>query len=199
MSKIFKQISIALISVVSLLTISNASWAAKFAFSLNDSPGYRGTLEFNNSQLTGIGTESINLKQLTNAQYYFPSTSSGRTFYTNSGDIVFDFYNGQLSGVRTVYYEVIRPTGWESWPSWAFSMYPMTSDSGTLYLKGQTWSEEIYYYTGRGKAPGSGYSSGTISFQTLEPIASNSVPEPSTVLGVALGVAGIMGLRPRFR
>jgi hypothetical protein len=44
----------------------------------------------------------------------------------------------------------------------------------------------------------SGEKFGTISFQTLEPIGSNPVAEPSTSLGVALGVAGILGFRPRF-
>jgi len=199
MSKVFKQTSIALISIVSLLGISNTTQAASFTFDLNSS-GFNGYLRFTSSPLTGIGAETANLNQLPNAQFSPHLYFSGPRTYRLTDNPVFDFKDGQLAAIRASYYLSEPPR---------HDKYSSTEIFGGLNLKGITWVQDVTSITTSNAGPGSplyfppqyryNSSNGTISFQTLEPIASNPVPEPSTVLGVALGVAGIMGLRPRFR
>jgi len=192
MSATLKQISIALISVVSLLGISNTSQAAKFNFTLNDSPGYRGTLEFNNSQLTGIGTETLKLYQLPDSNpyvkpnpYYSFNLSDS---YKLTNEPVFDFYNGYLTGVHANYnYDQMTSPG----------------QCGCAYnaifnLLGSSWQNKYEYHTFNPPSNSSGEKFGAISFETIEPISPASVPEPSTSLAVALGIAGILGFRHRF-
>ncbi|MEI6381773.1 MAG: hypothetical protein WCO81_12975, partial [Cyanobacteriota bacterium ELA615] len=73
MSAKIKQTSIALLSVVSLLGISNATVAASFTFHLDNSYFNKedGTLKFTISPLTGAGAESIALNQLPDAVFSF--------------------------------------------------------------------------------------------------------------------------------
>jgi len=192
MSATLKQISIALISVVSLLGISNTSQAAKFNFTLNDSPGYRGTLEFNNSQLTGIGTETLKLYQLPDSNpyvkpnpYYSFNLSDS---YKLTNEPVFDFYNGYLTGVHANY-NYVQMTS----PGQCGCAY-----NAIFNLLGSSWQNKYEYHTFNPPSNSSGEKFGAISFETIEPISPASVPEPSTSLAVALGIAGILGFRHRF-
>ena len=196
MSKVFKQTSIALISIVSLLGISNTTQAASFTFDLNSS-GLNGYLRFTSSSLTGIGEETANLNQLPNAQ--FSLYSNGPRTYRLTDNPVFDFKDGQLVAIRASYYLSEPPQ---------HGKYSSTEIFGGLDLKAITWVQNVTSITTSTSGPGSplyfppqyryNSSNGPISFETIVPISPTSVPEPSTSLGVALGVAGILGFRPRF-
>jgi hypothetical protein len=198
MSAKIKQTSIALLSVVSLLGISSATVAASFTFELSDGQG-QGKLEFTSSTLTGIGAETTNFKQLTNAQYYL-AANWPMNYITPDDNPSFDFYNGKLSGVHTLYSMIVQQK------DWPYSIVSSSGIVGQLYLNGQNWNESFNY------SPPKGYYSpyinfplytaplnGSISFQTIEPISSNPVPEASNALGVFLGLAGILGFRSRFK
>jgi PEP-CTERM motif len=183
MSKIFKPTSIAIMSLVGLLSLSRATHAASFTFHL-DGILAQGSLKFTSSSLTEVGLETIGLNQIPDAKYSFNVSS----FYSiQSSSTSFTFLNGQLNGVIVSYSSPKYPINSQGNPIGWLTYY--------LYLTGNNWK-----LTKWSSATGNTTTqTGAISFQTLEPIGSNPVPEPSTVLGVALGVAGIMGLRPRFR
>ncbi|MEI7489476.1 MAG: PEP-CTERM sorting domain-containing protein [Chryseobacterium sp.] len=182
MSKIFKQTSIALLSVVSLLGISRAAVAANFTFKL-DGTKSQGSLQFGASRLTGVGSESITLDQIPDVKYYFNFQDY---VYTNHNRPVFSFLNGELIGVQATYTTMFKlpilPPGGGPPIAWIFPSVNMNGDTWNL-------SDNTQFST----------KAGTISFQTLEPISSNSVPEPSNALGVFLGLAGILGFKSRLR
>jgi len=171
MSKIFKQTSIALLSVVSLLGISRAAVAANFTFKLDGTKSH------------GVGSESITLDQIPDVKYYFNFQDY---VYTNHNRPVFSFLNGELIGVQATYTTMFKlpilPPGGGPPIAWIFPSVNMNGDTWNL-------SDNTQFST----------KAGTISFQTLEPISSNSVPEPSNALGVFLGLAGILGFKSRLR
>jgi len=203
MSATIKQTSIALLSVVSLLGISNATVAASFTFEIE---GNQGSLQFDSSPLTGVGSESISLDQIPDVKY--PPLLWGwlyEGYYGNPTNVpVFDFYNGELVGIHARYsygndqIAYIFP-GKPERPS-------KISSADHLDLNGNNWEQRFasarIYLDSPNSPPlliGSSEKSGSISFQTLEPISSNPVPEASNALGVFLGLAGILGFRTRFK
>jgi len=200
MSATIQQTSIALLSVVSLLGISNATFAASFTFEIE---GNQGSLQFDSSPLIGVGSESISLDQIPDVKY--PPLLWGGVPYGNPTNVpVFDFYNGELVGIHARYsygndqIAYIYP-GKPERPS-------KISSADHLDLNGNNWeqsSASARIYLDSPNSPplliGSSEKSGSISFQTLEPISSNPVPEPSNALAVFLGLAGILGFRTRFK
>jgi hypothetical protein len=183
---------------VGLLSLSRAAVAASFSIELSDGQG-QGKLEFTSSTLTGIGAETINFKQLTNAQYYL-GANWPMNYITPDDNPSFDFYNGKLSGVHTLYSMIVQQK------DWPYSIVSSSGIVGQMYLNGQGWNESFNYSPPRGYyspyinfPPYTAPLNGSISFQAIDPVIYDPVPEPSTVLGVALGFASILGFKPRLR
>ena len=202
MSAKIKQTSIALLSVVSLLGISSATVAASFTFKL-DGTISQGSLQFQSSPLTGVGSESISLDQIPDVKY-FPALWGGVPYGNPINVPVFDFSNGDLVGIHARYsygndqIAYIYP-GKPERPS-------KISSADHLDLNGNNWEQSSasarIFLDSPNSAPlliGSSKHSGAIIFKTLEPISSNPVPEASNALGVFLGLAGILGFRTRFK
>jgi hypothetical protein len=203
MSAIIKQTSIVLLSVVSLLGISRAAVAAIFNF---DVEGNQGSLQFDSSPLTGVGSESISLDQIPDVKY--PPLLWGwidEGSYGNPTNVpVFDFYNGELVGIhaRYSYGNVYTPYSYPGKPERPSKI----SSADHLDLNGNNWEQRFasarIYLDSPNSPPlliSSFEKSGSISFKTIEPIGSNSVPEASNALGVFLGLAGILGFKSRLR
>jgi hypothetical protein len=197
MSATIKQTSIALLSVVSLLGISNATVAASFTFKLDNRnfTNEDGTLKFTISPLTGIGAESIALNQLPDAIFSFHPVYSPYGFsYKQTGEPVFDFQDGNLVGIHSSYADH------SYYPS--PGRYPAYADA-YLNLNGNSWAENIWIYIQPYNSPpitvDNIKDSGSISFQTIDPVIYDPVPEASNALGVFLGLAGILGFRTRFK
>ncbi|MEI7489477.1 MAG: hypothetical protein WCJ72_19085, partial [Chryseobacterium sp.] len=117
---------------------------------------------------------------------------------------VFDFSNGELVGIHARYsygndqIAYIFP-GKPERPS-------KISSVDHLDLNGNNWEQRFasarIYLDSPNSPPlliSSFEKSGSISFQTIEPISSNSVPEASNAFGVFLGLAGILGFKSRLR
>jgi len=202
MSAKIKQTSIALLSVVSLLGISSATVAASFTFKL-DGTISQGSLQFQSSPLTGVGSESISLDQIPDVKY-FPALWGGVPYGNPINVPVFDFSNGELVGIHARYsygndqIAYIYP-GKPERPS-------KISSADHLDLNGNNWEQRFasarIYLDSPNSPPlliSSFEKSGSISFQTIEPISSNSVPEASNAFGVFLGLAGILGFKSRLR
>ncbi len=202
MSATIKQTSIALLSVVSLLGISSATVAASFTFEL-DGTINQGSLQFQFSPLTGVGSESIPLDQIPDVKYS-PALWIGVPYGNPTSVPVFDFYNGDLVGVhaRYSYGNVYTPYSYPGKPERPSKI----SSADHLDLNGNNWEQSSasarIFLDYPNSAPlfiGSSKHSGAIIFKTLEPISSNPVPEASNALGVFLGLAGILGFRTRFK
>ena len=194
--------------------------AASFEFTLEDLFS-SGTLTFDDSPLTGIGMESVELSQLENADFswfaevFSPREIGASDFVTSEiNEPTFNFDNGNLTGIFLE----------SSVSSNEFLSFPFTSVNldltFDLFLQGDTYQQ---FFTGSetitgflGGPDGEFFedivtfdnelvSTGDIFFTTIEPVAavrepSTDVPEPSTILGITtvLGMGTLFKRHKKF-
>nr|ADN17810.1 hypothetical protein Cyan7822_5959 [Gloeothece verrucosa PCC 7822] len=171
---------------------ASSAHAASFEFFLGDQGS--GILSFDNSSITGIGLETVQLSELKNADFFYsyvgiPSSPFPPTAIISGSKtpISFNFNQGELSGIflesELIYNEVFYPGG---------STGVTINGIHSLFLLGGSYEQ---YFTGTVSVGGFDVntgeffeytdtytndllSSGSIIFKTVEPI-----PEPLTFLG----------------
>ena len=184
------------------LLLAATSYGASFTFSFDENPNYPpnsdngfnyrlgetggGSLSFDDSSITGVGIEDVNLSDLTTASFSYSLTlipGDYTTQFTNSditSPVEFEFDNGVLDGVT----------------------FNATQQSfrDTLTVSGDTYvhldANNTYYY-----GPTQGQltidDEGTLSFETVTAFASS--PEPASVFLIAGALAPLAWRRYRRR
>lgn len=186
-------------SAVGLIGLTlNSAQAASFEFTLeNANPDLPpGTLSFDDSPLTGIGMETVELSQLENANFFLQATAlpvfivpvdvifanNEATFSFNDGELtgIFSessaFFEGSSSGgsagvtIDVTYNFELQGDTYQQFVTGTQSFSGFDAQTGEFFDEIITFNNELE-------------ASGKIFFTTIEPVA--AIPEPVTVLGTA--------------